>query len=797
MEKVNWKQLSMRRGLGIAVIILGVIVLFMPLFIGVWVIGLLGLALIVAGLFQLVQLLRSRDEVTTWIAYIGGVITMLLGGLMFLAPDMALSAVLIVLTLAVLFDGGTKIYAGYHQSGADRKWSIFNGVVSIGLAFLIWFFVSANLGLVAIGVVLGLRLMVEGWTMFFMPEKGYEKENAEPDLRVHPDAKLALDPHDDIKEMRESLIQSEKTETLDNILYCASILAIFFIIHYFRVDANWSFIGMITPVTATIGDVLMSLIIGIAIILPLRLLWRKFTRPLERTSWNRYHNLRQKGSELTYPEQGLTYWLERRMRLALTLKQTRYSLNSAFWWLMRIGIPITAIIIAINSIWGFSWYFNSENWSSGVYQALAKTRVDPWRQTAAIAVEQDTMAKGTPQEKVFAVETENEAVPGDFSFIVIGDTGEGDISQYVLHDQITGAGKREEVKFLVLSSDVIYPDGKMRDYENNFYVPFKGFGKPIYAIPGNHDWFDANDGFNANFLEHDAAMLTLQARLKEDSQNLVSANERFEEMTAEGKRLREYYRVSNGHQRAPFFEIHRAGFSLIAADTGILRQFDDKQREWFEAALQRAGTNFKMVILGHPFYVAGVDSADGSPNFSVLHDLLRRYEVEVMMAGDTHDFEFYKEKYSTERGPKEMLHFVNGGGGAYLSLGTAIAFPENPVTLDNAFYPRTDELRAKLYAQTPPLKMPFLWWMDLLGGWPFSSEFVSGAFNVNQSPFFQSFMQINVEPSKNQVRLQLYGINGPLLWKNIQVNGDVKPADKTDDDPVEWIVPMQSGSVQP
>ena len=44
----------------------------------------------------------------------------------------------------------------------------------------------------------------------------------------------------------------------------------------------------------------------------------------------------------------------------------------------------------------------------------------------------------------------------------------------------------------------------MVDYEE-LYLPFKGFTKPIYAIPGNHDWFDYLEGFNANFLEPKAA----------------------------------------------------------------------------------------------------------------------------------------------------------------------------------------------------------------------------------------------------------------------------------------------------
>ena len=54
------------------------------------------------------------------------------------------------------------------------------------------------------------------------------------------------------------------------------------------------------------------------------------------------------------------------------------------------------------------------------------------------------------------------------------------------------------------------------DYEANFYLPFQGFAKPIYAIPGNHDWYDALEGFNANFLESRAARAAIEARVATD-----------------------------------------------------------------------------------------------------------------------------------------------------------------------------------------------------------------------------------------------------------------------------------------
>jgi hypothetical protein len=57
-----------------------------------------------------------------------------------------------------------------------------------------------------------------------------------------------------------------------------SLLLIFFAIHVLRTDAKWSFIGFISPFAAVIGDTIVALVIAIALLLPLRLFWRKLTR---------------------------------------------------------------------------------------------------------------------------------------------------------------------------------------------------------------------------------------------------------------------------------------------------------------------------------------------------------------------------------------------------------------------------------------------------------------------------------------------------------------------------------------
>src|SRR6185369_10446022 len=143
-------------------------------------------------------------------------------------------------------------------------------------------FITVKLGIAAIGLILGLRLLAEGWTMFFLPEKGFEPHDFKPDTRQHPDYRLALEPGDIVKEMQEPILQSDLFVNSQNIAWCLSLLGIFFAIHVLRTDARWSFIGFISPFTALVGDAVVALLLAMVLILPLRIFWRKISRPLER-----------------------------------------------------------------------------------------------------------------------------------------------------------------------------------------------------------------------------------------------------------------------------------------------------------------------------------------------------------------------------------------------------------------------------------------------------------------------------------------------------------------------------------
>jgi uncharacterized membrane protein HdeD (DUF308 family) len=374
MKNINFKQLRRRKAMGLALMILGLIVLVMPIFIGQWVISLFGVVCVVAGILYFIDTMRSADETTTWLSYLTGLGFIVLGGILFVSPNVALSGTLIAITLYFVIDGGVKIYGAFKLTGADRWWALFNGLFAIGMGLLIWSLVSIQLGGIAIGLAIGLKLLIEGWTMFFRPEKGAEGEIEKPDPREHPDSKLKLGPSEQFAKINDTIEKSEVTLAGQTVIWCLTLLLILFFIHFIRTDANWSFIGMITPVTATIGDAAVAVILGIALILPIRLLWRKFTRPVERTAWRRFHDVEGRSQDLTIIERGMKFWMEGRMWFAHDLVEMRESLK-----LCLLEPPTLRscrwrpFFVAINSIWGFSWYFNSENWASGIFQRMATT----------------------------------------------------------------------------------------------------------------------------------------------------------------------------------------------------------------------------------------------------------------------------------------------------------------------------------------------------------------------------------------------------------------------------------------
>ena len=66
------------------------------------------------------------------------------------------------------------------------------------------------------------------------------------------------------------------------------------------------------------------------------------------------------------------------------------------------------------------------------------------------------------------------------------------------------------VDFTVICSDVIYPSGESGDYRTRFFRPYRDLDCPIFAVPGNHDWYDGLHGFMAHLCGLDVPRAPLE-----------------------------------------------------------------------------------------------------------------------------------------------------------------------------------------------------------------------------------------------------------------------------------------------
>ena len=765
-----------RFGLGTAALALAVLAAWAPFFWGPGALRLVGTMLMIAGLLELLHCYRRVRQDVKRSGYASAGLTFAMGLLVLNAPALAETALTILLGASFVIDALQR--AVELRRSRDRRTTVMialavAGNVAMAVVLLVLWKHSTEWTIAIAGA---LRILGVGWNMVMSPPPTRDTALLMQSFGLPDDPELIR--------LGERLAQEETARRTYDRRWIITITAILFATHVGRMEAEWTLVGLLAPFVAVAGDLAAAMLLALTMLGPLRYAFRRATWPLERRGWNRLV-----ATSLERPPRLLDrlfrHYLVRSLRIWIRVRQMRDSLPLVIERGLQMGLPVVAVFVATVPIWGMSWYFNSENWAAAIYNSWAEHRTDDWRVAMTRAVLRSASSGAEPAASLALNPPD---VGGDFSFLVIGDPGEGDASQHVLRDQIIRAGA--DARFMVISSDVIYPTGSMKDYEANFWLPFKGFVKPVYAIPGNHDWYDALEGFVATFFTPQAARIAMRARVEVDNRLTSTTDDRIGWLIGEAARLRREYEVPTGFQQAPYFQIHTERFALIAVDTGVLRRVDADQLAWLRGALEQSRGKFKFVVLGHPLYAGGLYQAAGDADFALLHDLMHEYQVDVVMAGDTHDLELYLERYRADGKDRVMHHVVNGGGGAYLSSGTALAWPASPAVPQWAFHPSTAALTQKIDFLTPRWKWPFWVWTKQFGAWPFSVEWLSAAFDYNAAPFFQSFVEVRVEPSAGRVRLLPWGVHGRLRWSDLQASPGWRPDGHSPDEPIEIVLPL-------
>ncbi len=554
-------------------------------------------------------------------------------------------------------------------------------------------------------------------------------------------------------------------------LWLLLLTVVLFEIHLSRMGFHGD-LGMLPAVIALIGDFIMALVISFLVLLPLRMWWIRVFSRYEGRAISIIAS-RKAGSVIGRLVQTLFI---RQLRWKIRLAEARYSIPVLLWQGLISGLPVVFIITATVPLLGMNWFYDTEKWASIARDKWAALNADRWR------VEM-VKAANPERDPVLAVD-----VPGvgssKFSFIVVGDPGQGGLAQRELAKQIVRVSEQPDVRFLLISSDVVYPNGEMQDYEERFWSPYSGLTLPILAIPGNHDWYGGLDAFAATFFTKEAARAAISARNGggADIDDIAFADS----LISRVEELKQSYGLTVQMQTSPYFQIVTDTFVLICVDTGVVPGVDQVQMQWLRKALEAARGKTTMVLLGHPFFALNRDMTLSQRGLQPILELLHQEKVTVAMAGDTHDLEYYLEALPEAR---SMHHFVNGGGGAFLTIGSSFGVPSDRITEVWAHYPTRQAITDMLNANLPTWLMPLWWWTQKFDGYPFSSDVLSTAFDFDKSPFLNSFLLVEVDSVKRQIRIVPYGVKGRLLWSDLARSESMSVQPQRE---AEWIIPMDN-----
>jgi len=288
-----------------------------------------------------------------------------------------------------------------------------------------------------------------------------------------------------------------------------------------------------------------------------------------------------------------------------------------------------------------------------------------------------------------------------FSFLVVGDPGDGDLSQFCVVPALSAANN-PPTAFMVALSDVIYPAGDINEYADKFYLPYEFYDLPIYGVPGNHDWYDGLNGFMFHFcgaeplpyVAHRASSEGASARLARRLWRRASRLDRQRMVML--RRSRAPWRPGSdkpfGRQPGPYFAIDTKSVRLIFIDTGMRGDLDREQGEWLirQSFDDERTPKPKVLLTGKPLFVDGAASEDGriepivwpdntNPpiagvaeypahagiTFCSVAEIVNHPAANYVatIGGDVHNY----QRYEVTIDGRTIQHFVSGGGGAYLS----------------------------------------------------------------------------------------------------------------------------------
>lgn len=151
--------------LGVVLIILGILAMMAPSFTGLSIAMILGALVMIGGLGRIIWAFQSDTLGKGVVKFAIGGLTLLCGIMLISNPLFASGLLTILLAIYFIADGIFEMFAGVRiGTTAGGGWLLFGGIISILLGVIIWAQYPLS-GAWALGILLGIKLFMAGLIM--------------------------------------------------------------------------------------------------------------------------------------------------------------------------------------------------------------------------------------------------------------------------------------------------------------------------------------------------------------------------------------------------------------------------------------------------------------------------------------------------------------------------------------------------------------------------------------------------------------------------------------------------------
>ena len=161
----------------VLLIVLGVIAIALPFVAGIAVTSIVGWMLIFGGITHIVAAFHSRGAGAVLWEILVGLVYLVGGGYMLFHPLLGIATLTLFLAGVFLAEGVFEVISYFNIRGLrNAGWMLFDGIVTILLAALIWFHWPSS-SVWAIGTIVGISLLMSGlkWLMISLASRNVIK----------------------------------------------------------------------------------------------------------------------------------------------------------------------------------------------------------------------------------------------------------------------------------------------------------------------------------------------------------------------------------------------------------------------------------------------------------------------------------------------------------------------------------------------------------------------------------------------------------------------------------------------